>query len=168
MRAKDIERALQHLNTKTDKKFRAAGKNKTLITSLLKDFTVSDIKSVIDAKCTEWTGDPKMEKYLRPQTLFNRSKFQSYFEQINPVKDKSLTPRQREHREYIKTPKWLSKREKVMHRSTNHTCEGCGVYLGVSGHVHHLTYDNFKDEFLYELLYLCKGCHSRVHKKEHK
>ncbi len=153
---------IKHLNSKTRKRFRAVGKNKTLINSLLKDYTVSEIKSIIDAKCAEWLGDVKMEKYLRPQTLFNKSKFQSYHEQINPISNKSLTPRQIEHREYLQTPKWLSKREKVMQRA-NHCCEGCGEYLEVHGHVHHTTYDNFKDEFLFELIYLCKDCHQRVH-----
>ena len=153
---------IKYLNSKTRKRFRAVGKNKTLINSLLKDYTIEDIKSVIDAKCTEWTDDLKMEKYLRPQTLFNKSKFQSYHEQLNPNKDESLTLRQIEHREYIKTPKWQSKREKVMQRA-NHHCEGCGEYLGVAGHVHHTTYNNWKDEFLFELIYLCKECHQRVH-----
>lgn len=153
---------IKYLNNKTRKRFRAVGKNKTLINSILKDYSISEIKSVIDAKCTEWIGDPKMQKYLRPQTLFNKNKFQSYFEQLNPVRNESLSPRQIAHREYIKTPKWLSKREKVMQRA-NHTCEGCGVYLGTQGHVHHKTYDNWKDEFLFELVYLCEGCHRRVH-----
>ena len=157
-----MNEVIKHLNSRTRKRFRAVGKNKTLINSLLKDYSVSDIKSVIDAKCTEWIGDMKMEKYLRPQTLFNRNKFQAYYEQIEPEGDESLTPRQIEHREYIKTPKWHSKREKVMQRA-NHHCEGCGEYLGVSGHVHHKTYDHWRDEFLFELLYLCKSCHRRVH-----
>jgi len=153
---------IKHLNSRTRKRFRAVGKNKTLINSLLKDYTIEDIKRVIDAKCIEWIGDPKMEKYLRPQTLFNKSKFQSYYEQINPESNKSLTPRQIEHREYMKTPKWQSKREKVMQRA-NHRCEGCYEYVGTAGHVHHKTYENWKDEFLFELIYLCKECHGRVH-----
>ena len=39
--------------------------------------TVEDFYTVIDKKCAEWKGDPKMEKYLRPETLFG-SKFENY------------------------------------------------------------------------------------------
>ena len=40
-------------------------------------FTVENFHTVIDKKCAEWKGDPKMEKYLRPETLFG-SKFEKY------------------------------------------------------------------------------------------
>lgn len=153
---------IKHLNSRTRKRFRLVGKNKTLITSLLKDYSVKDVISVVSAKCNEWLGDAKMEKYLRPQTLFNKSNFQSYFEQLKPVANEKLTPRQIEHREYLMTPKWQSKREAVIKRAGHH-CEGCGIYLGEKGQVHHLNYDNWKDEFLFELIYLCKECHGRVH-----
>ncbi len=153
---------IKYLNSKTRKRFRAVGKNKTLITSLLKDYSISDVKRVIDVKYNEWQGNPQMEKYLRPQTLFNKSKFQAYYEQFNPDKDESLTSRQVEHREYLSTPKWQRKREAIMRRAGHH-CEGCGVYLGERGQVHHLSYENWKNEFLFELIYLCKECHRRIH-----
>ena len=38
---------------------------------------MDDFKKVIDKKCAEWKGGD-MEKYLRPETLFKRSKFESY------------------------------------------------------------------------------------------
>ena len=153
---------IKYLNSKTHKRFRATGKNKTLIKSLLKHYSTVDIERVIDAKCTEWMGDPKMEKYLRPQTLFNKNKFQSYFEQLEPATNEKLTARQIEHREYLSTPRWQDKREAVMKRARHH-CEGCGAYLGERGQVHHKTYDHWKNEFLFELIYLCKECHRRIH-----
>ncbi len=161
-----MKSVIAHLNERTGKRFRAVGKNETLINSLLKDYSIEDIKCVVDAKCTEWLGDAKMEKYLRPQTLFNKTKFQSYYEQINPISNKSLTPRQIEHREYIKTPKWLSLRLKRL-KIDSYLCQGCGTDVDThSADIHHLTYVNFKDEFLYELLTLCRECHSRVHGKD--
>jgi hypothetical protein len=33
--------------------------------------------TVIDKKCQEWLGDPKMQQYLRPETLFG-TKFEGY------------------------------------------------------------------------------------------
>lgn len=40
-------------------------------------FRLEDFKRVIDKKAAEWLHDPKMAKYLRPETLFG-TKFESY------------------------------------------------------------------------------------------
>jgi len=40
-------------------------------------FTVDDFKTVIQRKFADWGNDPKMSKYLRPETLFG-TKFESY------------------------------------------------------------------------------------------
>ncbi len=158
-----VEEVVAHLNEKAGKKFRAVGKNESLIKGRLKDYSIIDMKRVIDSKCNQWIGDTKMESYLRPETLFNKSKFQNYFEQLVPEINEKLSQRQIEHRNYILTPKWLNKREAVIRRA-GHLCEGCGIYLGEKGQVHHKTYQNWKDEFLFELIYLCGNCHTEVHK----
>lgn len=44
-------------------------------------FTVDDFKTVIDKKFKEWGNDAKMSVYLRPQTLFKPSHFESYLNQ---------------------------------------------------------------------------------------
>lgn len=41
-------------------------------------YTADDICKVIDLKFAEWFGDPKMEQYIRPETLFGTGKFESY------------------------------------------------------------------------------------------
>lgn len=43
-------------------------------------------------------------------------------------------------------------------------CEGCGNNQIVD--VHHKTYRNLGDEFLFELIGLCRECHNRYHKEE--
>lgn len=40
-------------------------------------FKMSDFKKVIDFKVSQWKDDPKMKKYIRPETLFG-SKFNGY------------------------------------------------------------------------------------------
>ena len=40
-------------------------------------YTVEDFVAVIDKKCAEWLHDPKMQAYLRPETLFG-TKFEGY------------------------------------------------------------------------------------------
>lgn len=45
-------------------------------------FRLIDFKTVIEKKAMEWLGDKRMEKYLRPVTLFS-NKFESYLNQIS-------------------------------------------------------------------------------------
>jgi len=72
--------AIEYLNAKADTKYRVGSRSSDLLNSVLKDYTLEDIKHVVDKKCKEWLGTD-MEKYLRPETLFNRNKFDSYFGQ---------------------------------------------------------------------------------------
>lgn len=76
---KDI---LSYLNEKTDKNFKhTTKKTQDLIKARTKEgFTKEDFYKVIDNKVTEWKNDPKMERYLRPDTLFG-TKFEGYLNQ---------------------------------------------------------------------------------------
>lgn len=76
---KYIVEIVNYLNDVADKNFRhSTKKTQTLIRARLKEgFTVDDFKRVIDNKTKEWKHDPKMSKYLRPETLFG-TKFESY------------------------------------------------------------------------------------------
>jgi uncharacterized phage protein (TIGR02220 family) len=50
-----------------------------LITARLKTgASVADCRQVIAKKTREWQGNPKMDEYLRPATLFNATKFEQY------------------------------------------------------------------------------------------
>lgn len=71
-----------YLNERAGKSFKAtSAKTKSVINARLKEgFTVEDFRAVIDKKCDEWLGDPKMEQYLRPETLFG-TKFEGYLQQ---------------------------------------------------------------------------------------
>ena len=70
---------VSYLNEKAGTKFKhTTAKTKTAIHARLAEgFKVDDFKTVIDKKCAEWIGDEKMEKYLRPETLFG-TKFEGY------------------------------------------------------------------------------------------
>ncbi len=67
------------LNSATGKNFKSTGQIlKRLVTARTNEgFTADDLVSVIHAKATQWRDDPKMSRYLRPETLFG-SKFESY------------------------------------------------------------------------------------------
>lgn len=69
---------VEYLNQKTGSRFQTSKQTKSLIDARLKDgFSIDDFKAVIDKKCDDWIGNPKMEEYLRPITLFG-TKFESY------------------------------------------------------------------------------------------
>ena len=70
---------IDYLNEKTGKKFSARSRvNQGHMSARLKEgFTVEDFKKVIDIKCFQWKDDPKMSKFLRPETLFG-TKFDRY------------------------------------------------------------------------------------------
>ena len=76
----DIYKAvIDYLNSKTGQHFRSTTKStrQHINARLAEGFTLDDFKCVIAKKCAEWMGDSKMEKYLRPETLFG-TKFESY------------------------------------------------------------------------------------------
>lgn len=55
----------------------------TLILSRLKDgATIDEMKRVIDMKEKEWLNDAKMKKYLRVETLFNKTKYDMYVSEL--------------------------------------------------------------------------------------
>ena len=77
------EEVLRFLNRKSGKNYRAVDTNLKMIIARLKSgATVQDCKSVIARKQSEWGSDEKMEKYLRPATLFNATKFEQYFGEL--------------------------------------------------------------------------------------
>ena len=72
-----------YLNEKTGKHFMASSEEtvKHIKARLNEGRTIDDFKQVIDIKTAEWLGDPNMEQYLRPKTLFAPSNFESYLNQ---------------------------------------------------------------------------------------
>ena len=64
------------------------------------------------------------------------------------------------YQDYIASPMWKQKRSKVLERCEG-VCEGCREQEATE--VHHLTYEHFGNEFLFELVGLCEGCHHRWH-----
>lgn len=68
----------------------------------------------------------------------------------------------RRHEAHLRSPRWRELRVLVMRRSDD-VCEGCGTRM--ADEVHHLSYDHLGDEFLFELVALCRTCHARWHGK---
>ncbi len=67
------------MNKKTGKNFKSdSSKTRKLIDARFNEgYTIEDFRKVIDTKVAQWKGDPKMDGYLRPETLFS-NKFEGY------------------------------------------------------------------------------------------
>ena len=74
-----LSQIISYLNEKTGSMYKTTTKKtqSCVKARLAEGFTVDDFKTVIDKKCAEWIGDEKMEKFLRPETLFG-TKFEGY------------------------------------------------------------------------------------------
>jgi uncharacterized phage protein (TIGR02220 family) len=81
--AKDI---IEYLNEKTGKNFSYTSRaTKRHIAARWKEgFGLEEFRTVIDYQVAKWKGDPKMEEYLRPETLFG-TKFESYLNAPPPA-----------------------------------------------------------------------------------
>lgn len=86
---KATDEIIFYLNKKTGKHYKVkTPKTVRLIRARLKEgFMVEDFKAVIEKKCDDWLGNEKMERYLRPETLFG-TKFEGYLNETpNNEKD---------------------------------------------------------------------------------
>ena len=76
---KEAIETLTFLNEKTGRTYQPVPANVDMIVARLKEGnTIDDCRAVIAKKCREWGADEKMAQYLRPATLFNRTKFAQY------------------------------------------------------------------------------------------
>ncbi|MFD3085431.1 conserved phage C-terminal domain-containing protein, partial [Streptococcus agalactiae] len=77
----DYRIPIAYLNQKTNSNYKFVDSNINLVKARMKEkYTLEDFKIVIDKKVNEWAGSD-MAKYLRPSTLFNATKFESYLNQ---------------------------------------------------------------------------------------
>lgn len=77
------KKIINFLNEKAGRDFKDVEGNRKLIRARIHDgYSEHDFALVIDFKCKQWLNDEKMEKYLRPGTLFGSSKkFDQYLDE---------------------------------------------------------------------------------------
>lgn len=69
------------------------------------------------------------------------------------------------YKEYLASAKWKKKRKEAIKRAGN-KCEKCGKFKWECRlDVHHLTYDNFRNERPEDLEVVCYSCHKIADKK---
>ena len=76
-----VDEVLNYLNRKLGKKrgfsLTSKGNRKFISARLREGYSVAELIQVINTMCSKWKGG-NMEEYLRPETLFNETKFQTY------------------------------------------------------------------------------------------
>lgn len=78
-------RVIAYLNVKAGKKYKISDANRTPIIARLKEgFIEDDCLRVIDNRCNRWLGTEQAQ-YLRPDTLFRPSKFESYLNDTGEI-----------------------------------------------------------------------------------
>ena len=75
---------LNFLNAKTGRHYQVVDANIKIIAARLKEgATPDDCRAVIANRCRKWRGDPMMDEYLRPKTLFSATNFAQYRGELN-------------------------------------------------------------------------------------
>ncbi|MBQ2871622.1 conserved phage C-terminal domain-containing protein [bacterium] len=87
---------LGYLNEKAGTKYKPVESNLKFIRARLKDYSVADLKAVVDRQVAKWKGT-SMQMYLRPETLFNATKFETYH---NGLANENKTAKSTSNREY--------------------------------------------------------------------
>ena len=87
---KITEQVLDYLNQEAETNFISKGTNLELVSARLTEgFILSDFKTVIDKKVKDWKGTD-WAKYLRPLTLFSKSKFENYLNSNNEPRKQDI------------------------------------------------------------------------------
>lgn len=78
---KDTRVVLHFLNEHTGRHFRESDASLTPISQRLQEpgVDLELVKKMVIRQCRLWKCDPKMSEFLRPETLFGKTKFNSYY-----------------------------------------------------------------------------------------
>lgn len=88
---KQVQEIISFLNEKTGKAYGIGKSNFRLVSGRLKDgATTAQCKQIIVRKARKWLGDPTMEDYLRPKTLFNATNFEQYLGELVVPKENEI------------------------------------------------------------------------------
>lgn len=86
--SEEVVEVIEYLNLAAGKCFGTHTKESVrLISARLKQYDLQDLKNVIDLQCKVWPKGHEMYMYLRPSTLFNESKFESYHQNVQSLQN---------------------------------------------------------------------------------
>lgn len=102
------------------------------------------------------------ERKERERRANKNYKKEPYFK--NPYNRTYSQEREKDYANYLNSSKWNTM--KIVIRARDNVCKKCGSKNNLQ--VHHITYKNFGDEELEDLVLLCGSCHKEVHEKHGK
>lgn len=92
----DYKKIINFLNEKTGSKFHNVKSNQDLIRARINEgYSEHDVGLVIAVKAKQWVGNPEMEQYLRPKTLFAKTHFDEYLNEAQRSQQRRSTPEPR-------------------------------------------------------------------------
>jgi 5-methylcytosine-specific restriction endonuclease McrA len=86
--------------------------------------------------------------------------WREYAEQRDIEKRRQTEQWRADYEAYLQTQEWADRRDRIFKRASG-ACEGCGE--APAEQVHHLSYEHCGNEFLWELVAICRRCHLTVH-----
>ena len=113
-----------------------------------------------------WISKSKAAREMRLDAIptFDKQAMQAAWDNLKDLDmaqvDYELPRMRLTYEEYLRSPAWLKKRDLVIKRAGG-ICEGCGA--AQPSQVHHFSYENLGNEFLWELAAVCSNCHDRAH-----
>lgn len=79
---------LSFLNEKAGKRFKTVDANVDMIVARLKEgYTPTELRQIVAKKTRAWANDEKMNEYLRPATLFNKTNCAQYSGELGAPKE---------------------------------------------------------------------------------
>lgn len=107
----DITEIVDYLNQRAGTRYKAKSKKTAehIRARLREGFTVGDFKIVIDKMVRVWTGT-EMEKFIRPETLFNSEKFEGYLNRTDKT-DAEMAQEAAMHKKYDGLLNWAQRKE---------------------------------------------------------
>ena len=96
----------------------------------------------------------------RDEAMRREQIWHQYQERLDVERKRQEEQRRDDYEAYLQTQEWAERRQRVLKRA-NGVCEGCGT--APAEQVHHLTYEHCGNEFLWELVAICRHCHLGVH-----
>lgn len=128
----------------------------TSIGTYLKHVDVLTIfKDLNDVK--DW--DKRLEKSYIEKI---RNENETYWEERRKKSKEEQQEFDEKYESHMKSDKWMEIRMLKL-KQANYICEGCGKERATT--VHHFSYNNLGEEFLFELAAVCVACHQRLHPK---
>ena len=115
--------------------------------------------------------DEEIEKFDESIMRKNRDRQQFWYQEASRIRQEAsqvqeenrIKLQKEAYADYMQSAQWRAKRLATLDRDSN-WCQGCRNALATE--VHHLTYERFGNEMIFDLTSVCYECHMKIHPKK--